>query len=152
MEVFRISRKNYAESLNASGYANRWNLAGQMVIYASSSRALATLELLVNRSNIKPEEDYVMMVISLPDPKHLIHVLSPDDLPQNWRSLSAFPLLQKRGSAWYKSQESLILKVPSVVIQEEFNFIINTKHTDFANNVSLIRKEAYFWDNRLYKK
>lgn len=152
MEVFRISRSNFANSLKASGYPNRWNLEGQMVIYAASSRALATLELVVTRSNIKPDEEYVMMIISLSVPNHLIEELTPDELPRNWNSLSAYSLLQKKGSAWYEKQESLVLKVPSAIIPEEYNYIINTRHRDFLDMVSMIRKEAYFWDKRLLKR
>lgn len=152
MEVFRISRTGLAGKLEASGYANRWNMDGQMVIYAASSRALATLELLVNRSNIKPDEDYLIMVISLTLNEDAIRKISSNELPENWRALRAYTLLQNIGSAWYKNQESLVLRLPSAVIPREHNFMINTKHPDFADKVSLIRKEAYFWDKRLHKE
>ena len=152
MEVFRISRTGFAGRLEASGYANRWNLEGQMVIYAASSRALATLELLVNRSNIKPDEDYLMMVISLTLDEDAIRNISSNELPENWRSLRAYARLQSIGSAWYKTRKSLVLRLPSAVIPEEYNYMINTKHPDFADKVSLIRKEAYFWDQRLQKE
>lgn len=152
MEVFRISRACFARKLQASGYANRWNMDGQMVIYAASSRALATLELLVNRSNIKPDEDYLMMVISLSVSEDDIQEIKLGNLPEHRQSLSAYNLLQRQGSAWYKNQESLVLRLPSAVIPQEHNYMINTKHPDFADKVSLIRKEAYFWDQRLHKE
>ncbi len=62
------------------------------------------------------------------------------------RSLSTLEI----GSARYEKQETLILKVPSVVIPQEFNFVINTEHPDFGNRVKLVRSEEYFWDQRLF--
>ncbi len=59
------------------------------------------------------------------------------------------PLLQKIGSDWINSLETLMLKVPSAVIPYEYNFIINTEHPAFNNKVHLARTEEYFWDSRL---
>ena len=45
---------------------------------------------------------------------------------------------------------SMVLKVPSAIVPKEYNFIINTKHPDFIDKVSLVRTEDYFWDERLF--
>jgi len=89
------------------------------------------------------------MVISIADEDHLIKQLYINDLPDNWRSIAAYSQLQKIGSKWYKSEETLILKVPSVIIPYEYNYIINTEHPEFSANVSRIRGEEYFWDTRI---
>jgi RES domain-containing protein len=57
--------------------------------------------------------------------------------------------LQRLGSEWITSQESLVLKVPSAVVPYEYNFIINTEHPEFSSKVKLVRTEEYFWDSRL---
>jgi len=149
MEIFRISDQVYASKLTASGRPNRWNMAGENVIYTAASRSLSTLELIVHRSSIKPTAIYKMMVISIADEDHLIKQLYINDLPDNWRSIAAYSQLQKIGSKWYKSEETLILKVPSVIIPYEYNYIINTEHPEFSANVSRIRGEEYFWDTRI---
>jgi len=64
--------------------------------------------------------------------------------------MDSYPQLQQLGSEWYQSNKSLILKVPSAVIPMEYNYIINTRHPDFQNNVTLVRTEDYFWDERLF--
>ena len=63
--------------------------------------------------------------------------------------MAAYSSLQEIGSKWYVNQESLVLKVPSAVIPYEYNYVINAEHPLFADNIKIIRREDYFWDNRL---
>lgn len=149
MEIFRISAANYAKALTSSGSSNRWNEAGQKVIYAGSSRSLATLELIVHESAVKPEIDYKVMVISIADDDTLFETIVQKQLPKNWRFLDAYAELQKIGSDWYIAQRSLVLKVPSAIVPKEYNYVINTLHPDFGTMISLVRQEDYFWDPRL---
>lgn len=76
---------------------------------------------------------YKVLVISVADEDHLVKQIKIDALPNHWRRLKAYPELQKLGSDWYKSMETLILKAPSVVIPREYNYVINTRHPDFSN-------------------
>ncbi|WP_442844886.1 RES family NAD+ phosphorylase [Leeuwenhoekiella sp. H156] len=149
MEVYRISAEHYANALTCSGAEARWNRAGENVLYTSGSRALASLELVVNRMAIPTGTHYKVMVISLADDSSLYEELKKEMLPLNWRGLFAYPQLQQMGSEWYRSKRSLILKVPSAVIPQEYNFIINTSHPEFSKKGSLVRTEDYFWDQRL---
>jgi RES domain-containing protein len=152
MEVFRIAKEIYASELLASGSANRWNLKGQQVIYTGSSRSLSTLELIVHKGVVVPAERYKVMVISIADDDYLQQQIHKKDLPPDWRTLGAYSTLQKLGSEWIKSQESLVLKVPSAVVPYEYNFIINTEHLEFSSKVKLVRTEEYFWDSRLLSR
>lgn len=149
MEVFRISSEEHSGTLKASGASNRWNKRGEFVIYAGGSRSLATLELVVHRNFIKPNTKYKVMILSIADDKNLIKTLNYKDLPKNWRAFEAYSKLQELGSNWVNSRESLILKVPSAVIPQEYNYIINTEHPDFKEHVKLLNTENYFWDERL---
>ncbi|CAN5913007.1 hypothetical protein BH24BAC1_BH24BAC1_18840 [soil metagenome] len=149
MEVFRITRDIYANAIVASGAAYRWNFDQQWVVYTASSRSLATLELVVRRSGVKPNFPYKVMVISLADEEHFVTSIREKDLPDNWRSVKAYKTLQQMGSDWYNSRKSLLLRVPSSVIPKEYNYIINTRHPDYPENVALVRQEGYVWDERL---
>lgn len=149
MELFRISAEKYANKLTASGSANRWNEDGQFVIYAGSSRSLSSLELVVHRASIRPAIKYKVMIIFIEDDERLIQEVETSNLPSNWRSVSAYSNLQKIGSKWYRLKKSLLLKVPSAIIPQEYNFIINTLHPDFGKKVKLVDTEDYFWDIRL---
>lgn len=149
MEIFRICQKSFSDKLRVSGNPNRWNKEGQKVIYCASSRSLATLELIVHKNSVVPHLPYTVMVISVSDNDDLVKQVKIRSLPENWRSMAAYSSLQKIGSDWYRAGESLMLKIPSVVISHEYNYMINTEHPSFHDHVALVRREEYFWDGRL---
>ena len=150
MEVFRITKAEYAGTLTASGVKNRWNKVGEFVIYAGSTRSLATLESVVHKGGIIPSVPYKVVVISIVDDNKLVRQIQIKELPDNWRKMDAYPMLQEIGSNWYTTQETLVLKMPSVVIPQEYNYAINTEHPDFKKNIKKVRAENYFWDDRLF--
>lgn len=148
MEVFKICREKYANALNASGAANRWNKKEEFVIYAEGSRSLSTLETVVHRAAINISGLYKLLTISIKD-KTPIKEIAIKDLPANWNTIEGYIELQEIGSKWYNSLETLILKVPSAIISQEYNYIINTKHPLFATNIRLESAEDFIWDKRL---
>jgi RES domain-containing protein len=148
MEVFRIVKAEFSGHLPTSGRANRWNRKGQHVLYTSSSRALATLEQLVNLGSVRPDTDWRVMVLSLPDDEAFYHRIHRRDLPVEWRRLSAMADCQRLGGDWADRQTSLILQVPSAIVPMEYNVVINADHPEFDHQVRLVRSEPYFWDER----
>ena len=151
MEIFRICATVYAGALTSSGRANRWNSDGRFVIYAGSSRSLSTLESIVHKSSIRSTAPYRVVVISISDDDRLVKQIHINQLPGDWRTIFAYPKLQAIGDKWYDNQETLILKVPSVIIEQEYNYVINTEHPDYAANVQRVRDEDYFFDSRLFR-
>ena len=149
MEVFRISSSKYAKSLTASGASARWNLDSEFVLYTASTRSLATLELMVHMNAIRTVGDYQVMVISVEDNDNNIKQLHSSALRKNWRDFESYLKLQSIGSAWYHSNESLVLKIPSAIITNEYNYIINFHHPDFSKCIKLVRTENFYLDKRL---
>jgi len=149
MEVFRIATSKYAKSLIASGASARWNRGGEFVLYTASTRSLATLELMVHVNAIKLLTNYKVMVISIEDNDNHIEKLLSRKLPKNWRGFQAYSKLQSIGSDWYRSNRSLVLKIPSAIITSEYNYIINTRHPDFLKSVKLVRTEDFYFDERI---
>jgi RES domain-containing protein len=147
MEVYKICKQQYSTALNASGIENRWNKKGQFVIYTSNSRSLAALELIAHRASIMPAKVYKSMVISFKE--NTIEEIKTASLPKDWQWLDGYPKLQEIGSLWYEEQRSLVLKVPSAIIQKEHNYVINTRHPSFKKEVTLLENENFFWDIRL---
>lgn len=147
MIVFRIALEKYAV-LTSSGAENRWNKTGEYVIYTGGSRSLSTLELVAHRAHISTSKIYKVMQIFFDDDPTLVNEVKISTLPTDWRSRSAYGILQNIGSDWYTKNLSLILKVPSAIIPQEFNYIINTKHPNFSK-IKLIVTEDYVFDNRL---
>jgi RES domain-containing protein len=148
MEVYKICRDKYANKLSASGVSNCWNKEDELVIYVGSSIALAALENVAHRASINIAKTYKLLKIEIKEP-NLIKEIDYKQLPKNWRSLEAYIELQEIGSAWYQAVESLILKVPSAIVSQEFNYVINTKHPLFFSNVVLQSVEEWVWDKRL---
>lgn len=148
MEVFKICSEKYSHSLNASGASNRWNKKDEFVIYTGSSRSLSTLETVVHRAAINISRPYKILTITIEDNTFIKEILI-QDLPYNWMTIEAYIELQEIGSKWYNSLESLVLKVPSSIIPQEYNYIINTKHPLFTTNAILQSVEDFVWDKRL---
>lgn len=148
MLVFRIAHKKYAQNLSVSGLSGRWNSNGKLVLYTAENISLALLENMIYRVGTGFNDDYKIMVIEIPDES--FETVETDKLPKNWRKIESYPILQKIGDAWYDEQRSLCLKVPSSVMPENYNLIVNTTHPDFKN-VKLIEILPYEPDDRLEK-
>lgn len=149
MFVYNIRKAEFSKRLIASGFSNRWNKDEEYVIYTSSSRALSMLELLVHRAGIELGRGFKLMEIKLNISEDDIEEIRIKNLPKNWKGVEAYSVEQKLGSAWYQSAEKLILKVPSVVIPQEFNYVINTRHVAFEKKVSINFIEEIDFDERI---
>lgn len=149
MLIYRICRSEFAADLKASGFASRWNQDGQWVLYASATRSLAALEQLANRSGLVLSGSYCVMVIEVPDVVDSLRSVFPEVLPPDWRRFSGYGRLQELGADWYRRSESLLLRVPSVLVPQEYNYLIHTQHPDFSTQVRLVGMEDFKWDNRL---
>lgn len=149
MTIYNIRKEQFAKTLSASGVANRWNKDDEFIIYTGSSIALSVLELIAHRSAIKIDHQYKLLSIDVKVEEKDIMEIKLSALPANWKSVTSYPELQQLGSDWYRTRKSLLFKVPSALVQNEFNFLINTKHPDFFQKVSIQSTENFEWDNRL---
>jgi len=132
VELFRITTARWAGKLSGSGYPARWNSKGKYVIYTASNRALACLENLVHRSGEGLNRNFKITVIDAPD-QSSIQKVHTADLPENWHKTSNAPVCRTIGDQWIKSGASLLLSVPSAIIRDEFNVLINPAHPDLQN-------------------
>ncbi|MCC9168692.1 RES family NAD+ phosphorylase [Pontibacter harenae] len=147
MEVYRICLAKYAGELYASGIRGRWNSKGNFVIYTAGSRALACLENVVHRSGEGLSDNFKTVVITIPDDV-TIESVSTDELPVNWQQVKSYPICQARGNEWYRQLKSAVLCVPSSIIPEEYNYILNTRHPDFTK-IKITGTEDFFFDARI---
>ncbi len=153
MLVWRVTRKAHAEQpLSGEGaqrYGGRWNHIGVGVVYTSQSLSLAVLEYLVNLPIIDLPDDLVSIQIELPDdlPRAEIAV---KDLPDNWRSFPAIEELKDIGTNWARQASVPILIVPSVVIPNEFNYLINPTRP-LSLGIKIVSADPFALDPRLYR-
>ena len=151
MRAWRICRKPYAaDALGGRGglfTSGRWHNRGQRVVYNSGSLALAALELLVHTDRAMLPPDLIQLEIQLPD-RLKIRKIDIRSLPRNWRSYPSPATLRKLGDDWLASGSTPVLQVPSAVISEEFNLILNPTHAD-ARLVKVLSKKKFSYDPRL---
>lgn len=149
MEVFRITLTKYSDKLYATGRINRWNYRGEKLIYTAGSRSLACLENIVHSSGEALNQSFTVMVIYIPD-KISPQVIRPDQLEKDW-SKHAWPrTCQALGSKWLNSRISLLLQVPSSIIPDERNYLINLNHQDFVT-VKVIDRQQFTFDKRILR-
>lgn len=147
MYVYRITLEKYASALVASGSPARWNDKDVKMIYAASSRALACLENVVHRSAVGLQSLFRTMVIEVPD-NLPIHAITKKSLPPNWHLFQNYPSTQAIGNEWVKKGETAVLQVPSAIVVEECNYLLNPLHKDFKK-IKLVRVEPFEFDPRI---
>ena len=147
MEIYRICLAKYASELVASGNPGRWNLRGQLVIYAAGSRALACLENVVHRSGEGLNSLFKVIRINAPDAL-LIEELTLDQMPPDWQLPRHYARCQPLGTAWYQRQTAAVLRVPSSIIAHEHNYVLNTRHPDFGQ-IRIVGREDFEFDSRI---
>jgi len=145
--VFRITTKRWAGILTASGYPARWNSKGTHIIYTASTRALACLENLVHRSGEGLNQQFRITEIFIPD--HItIKQISKAKLSDGWHQMNSYHHCQKIGDEWIEDAESLLMKVPSSIIRDESNILINPHHPEFST-IEVQNITPFSFDDRL---
>jgi RES domain-containing protein len=149
--VWRIAAdtKDYpADDLTGKGAeitGGRWNQIGTAMLYAATSRALACLETFVHlNSGGLPLNRYLVMIELEDDLWNAARVETATTLPVGWDAEPASLTSVDLGTAWARASTSLLLSVPSAIVPEEANILINTRHPDAARiKATKVRKWLY---------
>jgi RES domain-containing protein len=153
MIVYRIEREKYLETTLSGRGASmskgfRWNSLYTKLVYTAESRALAMLEVSVHldlREDLPTDRFYVE--IDIPD-EIQIQEVKIEDLPEDWNAKPPTITTQTIGDDFVFQNESAILKVPSSIVPQEFNYLINPNHSD-AKKIRVINKTSMLFDHRL---
>lgn len=148
MFLYRISNARYADDLSGNGarlYGGRWNSEGRAIVYLASSRSLAILESLAHLSPTNIPVDYVILTIDVPDDFFEIDIKL---LPNNWSEYPEPNILKEICNSFLQKNEFLLLKVPSAIVPQEFNYLMNPMHQK-AGKVKIVSKAPFSFDERL---
>jgi RES domain-containing protein len=153
MKVFRIEREKYlATTLEGIGAAltegYRWNSLNTYLVYTAESRALATLEASVHldlSEDLPVDRFYVE--IDVPDDVSILE-LRVEDLPDHWDAKPPIMETQFIGDDFVMQKNAAVLKVPSCIVQDEFNYLINPNHPD-AEKITVASVTPFRFDSRL---
>ena len=150
MKVFRISRKKYIKDLTGTGamqVGGRWNNRGSRLLYTSQSKSLAALEVLIHMDKDTIPDNLQILTLTIPD-KEI------NELEDGFRKKmikNAHPLSESKnyGTNWIKLNESLGLRVPTILIPGEWNIIINPDHKNFKK-IEILEIEDFEFDERFF--
>jgi len=134
--AWRVIKKKHRQTAfkgdGARIYGGRWNPVGTSVVYTAESLSLATLEIVVH---LEREELLYTHFLKIPVTfdVQMVTTLSRKTLPRDWSRLPPSESTQKIGYKWISQSKFAVLKVPSTIIMEEYNYLINPNHPDFTN-------------------
>lgn len=114
--------------------------------YASESVALATLEILVGLQDAALLPSYSLIKVEFPE--SLVEALDRQTLPSGWNQYPPSEETQILGDLWIAEARSVVLKVPSAVVEGEYNYLLNPEHEEFEQ-VTIQRPEPLRLDPRL---
>lgn len=150
MIVWRICRAAYKKLDGEGARVNggRWNSEGVAVIYTSTSVSLAALELLVHVEPLSIPADLIAMEIQIPDSPGMSAFAEVKRLPADWRAYPAPEWQADLGDTWVADGTFLLLGVPSAVVPEEYNVLINPAHPAMGD-VRVLSVRPFRFDDRL---
>jgi RES domain-containing protein len=151
MQVWRIFPGRFRDSaftgVGGLYAARRWNHLGTEMVYTSTSRALAALEFFVNLDPIEAPNDLLLAEATVPDVG--VEEIKLDVLPRNWRGLDN-ERCRDLGSEWARSLRSVALRVPSAVVDGDWNVLLNPKHPEFRK-VKIGAAKPFRFDERMFR-
>lgn len=130
-------------------YGGRWNSPGTRMIYTASRVSLAVLEILVHLDKANLLSSYSLIAARLDDTR--IQRLERQELPEGWRAYPAPSTLQRIGDEWVESRRSVVLEVPSVIVEDESIYLINPAHPEFSS-MSVGEPKPFYFDQRLVSR
>lgn len=153
--VWRIAsdtRDWQADDLSGAGakaIGGRWNEKGMAVVYSSETRALACLETAVHlNAGGLPLNRYLVEITISDEAWARARMESAASLPIGWEAEPAGLTSIRFGTDWLRSGTSALLVVPSVIVPEEFNVLINPAHPDSAG-IAAAKRRRWLYDPRL---
>ena len=153
MQVFRLARANRRYDLSVYGsflVGGRWNRPGLSLLYTAGTRSLAMLEILVHLPAGDLPDDMYLLTLEVPDTVSQ-EELTAADLPADWQRLTQPLPTAALGHQWLQAGRTLALRVPSVIVPQEHNLLLNPTHPEFAQVRLASEPELFSFDERLRK-
>ena len=147
MIIYRLATSEFAYDLSGEGakiYGGRWNPVGLAAVYISEFISLSILEILVRANKFTSPDTYTLLSIQIPESSTVTIELKK--LKSEWQT--SIEYTRSTGEEFLRDNQTLILKVPSAIVTQEHNFLINPLHKDFKK-VKIVNSELLELDKRL---
>jgi RES domain-containing protein len=149
-QLWRVVKRKHAatafDGKAARRFGGRWNSPDRRAVYASATKSLALLEILVHLDVGRPLPRFVAFRFEVDST--LVENLDPARLPRRWRTTAALLATRRIGDEWLAAARAVALVVPSAVVPEESNYLLNPEHPAFAH-LDLGRAIPFLLDPRL---
>jgi len=145
MIVYRCTLKKWARDISGEGafmYGGRWNNPGTHLVYAAENNVLAAFEVALRVPLEHISKNYVMVPIEIPDKTE---VMEPA-LTGQWHL--RVEVTRSIGENFINDKKYLLMKVPSALISDSFNYLINPSHS-LIKKVIVLEARAILFDKRL---
>ena len=150
MILWRISNHADLSGRGALQASARWHTAGHPVVYLAENPASALLEILVH---LETDLDH------LPDRYQLLRIHADDDLPFQTIDPATLPpawtgsefATRARGDAWLAARQTALLRLPSAILPETWNWLLNPRHPE-AGRVRIEQSQHHAFDTRLFHR
>ena len=150
IRVWRLSKVRYAGDLTGQGAARdgqRWNQPGQRAVYLGMTAEISVLEVLVHLNGVL-SAPLVLCGYDVPDTPGLIKEADPKALPDGWNAIPHGQASAAFGGDWLRDGLQLGLVLPSVVVPQARNLLLNPLHPAMPQ-VALVHQEPFRLDQRL---
>lgn len=152
MRLWRITTKKWALDKLCDGarsHGGRWNPIGYPVMYAGTTIEICALEKFVHLAG-SAHPPLVLVSIEVPDDEDLFFRPQLADLPKDWADLPVPASTQEFGRKWIEPVSQLVMFLPSAIIPESTNAVINPRHPSYRDVKPKIVREFTF-DARMFK-
>jgi len=149
MRVYRIARQEFSNLFGkgAELFGGRWNVVGTPALYTSEHRSLCLLEILVHTPKHIVPPKFNLIEINIPK-KQEQDLLRLELSNKDWNTLKVKKWTQELGSKYFADSQILGITVPSTIIEEENNIILNPKYKKYSS-IKIVGKKAFELDDRL---
>jgi RES domain-containing protein len=147
--LWRISNYQTLDGVGGLYVSGRWHTKGHPIVYCTLNPATALLETLVHIEIDSEDRPESFRVLRIEGPDTLsIERLEASSLSPNWAE--DISLTQIIGDRWLSERRSLLLQVPSVLVPETWNILVNPAHIE-ANLLTVTMTYEHAFDGRLFK-
>ena len=147
--AWRIVREDHrSAAFDGEGawlFGGRWNSRGTRIVYTSITLSLAALETLVH---LNPPVAFKYVAIPIEFDEAIVETVAAMDLPADWNEEPPPPSTAEIGDRWVRESRSAVLKLPSVIISAELNYLLNPGHSDFKR-IRIGKPMPFSFDPRL---
>lgn len=149
IRLYRLSGKKYARDLSGEGsrlYGGRWNHVGTPCVYAAENRSLAVLEYSVNSDLYLIPRALSMLTLLVP--AESVKECTIPELPGNWMEAPAPFHTKDFGTRILQQRTHLLIRIPSAIVPQEFNYLINPQHP-LAAQIQIAEAVDFIYDPRV---